>query len=56
MIHFAYLVGFSVLVSVAFALFFDGSTKERALYGLRTFAQFFLISLGMAWVFYFLPW
>lgn len=56
MIHFSYLVGFGVLVSVAFALFSDGDLRDRLIYGLKTFAQFFLISLAMAWVFYFLPW
>ncbi len=56
MIHFSYLVGYSVLVSVAFALFYDGTLGERVRYGAKTFAQFFLISLAMAWVFYFLPW
>lgn len=56
MIHFSYLIGFGILVSVAFAIFLDGSTRERVIYGLKTFAQFVLISLAMAWVFYFIPW
>lgn len=56
MIHFLYLLGFSVLVSVAFAAFSDGNATDRLKYGLKTFAQFFLISLAMAWVFYFIPW
>jgi hypothetical protein len=56
MIHFSYLVGFGVLVSIAFAVFADGSARDRVLYGLKTFSQFFLISLAMAWAFYFLPW
>jgi len=56
MIHFLYLVGFAVLVSVVFAVFGDGTSKERMTYGLKIFAQFLGISLGLAWLFYFLPW
>ncbi|MEZ5425559.1 MAG: hypothetical protein R2747_04785 [Pyrinomonadaceae bacterium] len=56
MIHFLYLVGFAFLVSVAFGAFLDGTSRERVIYGLKIFGQFILISLIMAWVFYFLPW
>ncbi len=56
MIHISYLFGFAALVAVAFAVFFDGDLKARVVYGLKTFAQFVLISLAMAWVFYFIPW
>jgi hypothetical protein len=56
MIHFSFLFAFAVLVAAAFAVYLDGTLKERVLYGLKTFAQFFLISLAMAWVFYFIPW
>jgi hypothetical protein len=56
MIHVSFLVGFAFLVSVAFAVFLDGSSKERVLYGLKVFGQFIIISLAMAWLFYFLPW
>jgi hypothetical protein len=56
MIHFLYLVGFSLLVSVAFGALSDGTSKERIIYGAKTFAQFIVISLVLAWVLYFLPW
>jgi hypothetical protein len=56
MIHFLYLVGFSLLVSVAFGAMYDGTSRERLMYGLKTFAQFVVISLVLAWVLYFLPW
>ena len=56
MIHFLYLIGFAFFVSVAFAVFSNGSTKDRILYGLKNFAQFVLISLVLAWILYFLPW
>ena len=44
MTHFLYLLGFAVLVSVAFAVFFDGSMKERVIYGVKSFLQFVLVS------------
>lgn len=56
MIHFFYLFTFALLVSIAFGAFANGSTKERVVYGLKLFAQFVVISLVLAWVFYFIPW
>ena len=56
MVHFLYLVGFALLVSVAFGAFADGTSKERIIYGAKTFAQFIVISLVLAWLLYFLPW
>ena len=56
MIHFLYLVGFALFVSVAFATLSSGTAKERILYGLKSFAQFVLVSLVLAWVLYFIPW
>lgn len=56
MIHFLYLLGFSLFVSIAFAVFFDGDLKERLIHGVKTFAQFVGISLVLAWIFYFIPW
>ena len=56
MIHFLYLLGFAVFVSVAFGVFANGTTRERILYGLKTFAQFVIISLVLAWILYFVPW
>ena len=55
MIHFLYLIGFGFFVATAFAVFADGDVKKRALYGLKVFAQFVLISLALAWIFYFIP-
>jgi hypothetical protein len=56
MIHFLYLLGFALFVSVAFGVFANGTTRERVLYGLKTFAQFVIISLVLAWILYFVPW
>lgn len=56
MIHFLYLIGFALFVSAAFAVFNEGTEREKLIYGLKIFAQFIGISLLMAWIFYFLPW
>ena len=55
MIHFLYLLGFSVFVAIAFAVFSAGDLKERVIYGLKVFAQFLFISLALAWALYFIP-
>ena len=55
MIHFLYLTGFAFFVAVAFGIFTNGGTREKMIYGLKIFAQFLLVSLILAWVFYFLP-
>jgi hypothetical protein len=56
MIHFFYLVGYSFFVAIAFAVFHDGTTRERVFYGVKTFFEFVLISLLLAWILYFIPW
>src|SRR5215204_1798124 len=56
MIHFVYLFAFAIFVSVAFSIFANGTNKERIIYGLKIFAQFVIISLVLAWIFYFIPW
>lgn len=56
MIHFLYLIGFAFFVSVAFGIFSNGTNRERIVYGLKTFVQFVLVSLVLAWLFYFIPW
>jgi hypothetical protein len=56
MIHFLYLVGFAFFVSVAFGVFSNGTSRQRLFYGLKTFAEFLVVSLVLAWIFYFIPW
>ena len=56
MIHFLYLVGFALFVAIAFGAFANGTPRDRIVYGLKTFAQFVLISLVLAWILYFVPW
>jgi hypothetical protein len=56
MIHFLYLVGFAFFVSVIFGVISHGTTRERIIYGGKTFLQFVIVSLILAWILYFLPW
>ena len=56
MIHFLYLIGFAFFVSTAFAIFINGDVRSRIIYGVKVFAQFVIISLVLAWIFYFIPW
>jgi hypothetical protein len=56
MIHFLYLLGFALFAAVAFGVFTSGISKEKIVYGIKVFAQFIIISLILAWVFYFIPW
>lgn len=56
MIHFIYLVGFAFFVSIAFAVFSTGTPRERLIYGAKTFAEFVVVSLVLAWILYFIPW
>lgn len=55
MIHFAYLIGFAFFVAAAFGVFANGKVGDRVLYGVKIFAQFVVISLVLAWIFYFIP-
>lgn len=55
MIHFLYLIGFALFVAVAFGVFVAGDAHSKMLYGIKVFAQFVVISLILAWIFYFIP-
>lgn len=55
MIHFLYLTAFAFFVSVAFGAFADGTSKERIRYAVKTFLEFILVSLVLAWILYFIP-
>jgi hypothetical protein len=55
MIHFLYLIGFAFFVSVVFGSIADGTTRERVWYATKTFLEFVLVSLVLAWILYFIP-
>jgi hypothetical protein len=56
MIHFLYLIGIALFIAIGFGALADGTSKERIIYAVKVFAQFILISLALAWLFYFIPW
>ena len=56
MIHFIFLIIFAFFVSIAFGAFANGSARDRIVYGLKTFLQFIVISIVLAWALYFIPW
>ena len=56
MIHFLYLTAFALFISVIFGVVYNGTTRERIIYGAKTFGQFMVISFALAWLLYFIPW
>jgi hypothetical protein len=55
MIHFLYLIGFAFFVAVCFGIFAAGDIRTKVIYSIKVFGQFVVISLILAWVFYFIP-
>lgn len=56
MIHFIYLTAFAALVSAAFGAMSTGTAMERLWYTGKTFLQFMVVSVVLAWILYFIPW
>jgi hypothetical protein len=56
MIHFIYLIGFALFVSIVFGALSTGTSKARIIYGLKTFGQFLIVSLILGWILRFIPW
>jgi hypothetical protein len=56
MIHFCYLIGFSLFTAIVFGAISAGDTKSKLVAGVKVFAQFVIISLVLAWILYFIPW
>ena len=53
--HFLVMAAFGLIASVVFGTIAKDTNRERILYGLKTFAEFILIGLALAWVLYFIP-
>jgi hypothetical protein len=53
--HLLIMLLFSGLVAVVFGSVGKGSPRDRALYGVKVFAEFVVIGLALAWLLYFLP-
>ena len=53
--HLLIVLLFSGLVATVFGTVNKGSLRDRALYGVKVFAEFVVIGLALAWLLYFLP-
>jgi hypothetical protein len=53
--HFLMMILFAALVSIVFGAVARDTKRERALYGLKVFAEFVIIGLALAWLLYYLP-
>jgi hypothetical protein len=50
--HFATMVAFALLVSIALGCFTDRTTKERLKYAAWSFALFIGVAVAIAWMMY----
>ncbi|MGH9406713.1 MAG: hypothetical protein ACRD3D_12870 [Terriglobia bacterium] len=53
--HFPAMVIFAFLVSVVFAVLGRNTTRQRVLYGLKSFVLFIGIAVLLGWIMYPLP-
>jgi hypothetical protein len=53
--HLLIMLLFSGLVATVFGIVGKGSPRDRALNGVKVFAEFVVIGLALAWLLYFLP-
>lgn len=56
MTHFIVMLFFALLVAVVFAIVSRDGGRERALYGLKIFAEFAVVGFALAWLLYWIPW
>ncbi len=55
MIHFLAMVLLAACVSVVFGVVGRATAREQWRYGLRVFAEFVGVGLGLAWLLYWIP-
>jgi len=53
--HFLVMMLFAALASVVFGAISKDTNRERAIYGVKVFAEFVVIGLALGWVLYFIP-
>ena len=53
--HFLVMALFAALASIVFGAMAKDTARERALYGLKVFAEFMVIGLILSWILYFIP-
>jgi hypothetical protein len=49
------MTAFAAIAAVVFGTVAKDSNHERAVYGLKVFAEFMVIGLVLAWILYFIP-
>ena len=54
--HFLVMVLFAALAAIVFGAISKDTNRERAIYGVKVFAEFVVIGLALGWVLYFIPW
>jgi hypothetical protein len=53
--HVLWMAVFATLTACVFGVVAKGSSRHRALYGLKVFAEFMAIAFVLGWILYFLP-
>ncbi|MEO8436019.1 MAG: hypothetical protein ABI596_14055 [Pyrinomonadaceae bacterium] len=53
--HLLVMMLFAALTAIVFGAVAKGTERDRALYGVKVFAEFMVIGLALAWLLYFLP-
>jgi hypothetical protein len=53
--HLLVMILFAALTAIVFGAVAKGTHRDRALYGVKVFAEFMVIGLALAWLLYFLP-
>ncbi len=54
--HFLLLTLFAAFVALIFGIVGREGGRDRFLYGLKIFAEFVGVGLGLAWLLYWIPW
>lgn len=54
--HFLVMMLFAGLAAIVFGAISKDTNRERAIYGVKVFAEFVVIGLALGWVLYFIPW
>ena len=54
--HFLVMMLFAALAAIVFGAISKDTNRERAIYGVKVFAEFVVIGLALGWVLYFIPW
>lgn len=55
MTHFAFFLGFSIFISILWGAMADGDVRRKLWTGGKTFLEFFVIGMILAWIFFYIP-